>query len=211
MISPPNLLRSMKRRTTTRSARGTPRDGHLRVLDLGALELTNGSGTAVQGTVPVDPIDLSGQRYAAAPPTPGVSLELSRSASGWFLVGSAALAVEGPCWRCLGEASIAVSVRGREFQAHGRGRQPFDENFDSQYFSGDDLDVEAWLRDSVSDALPALILCRGDCQGLCATCGADRNRGACGCDTPDTPVGGPFAGLSERLRGQNGSTNRSGA
>ncbi len=175
------------------------------MLDLGALELVNGSGTTVRATVPVDGLDLSGQRYTAQPSTPEVALELSRSGSGWFLVGAAALAVEGPCWRCLGSASVALHVQAREFQAHGRAGQPFDENLDSQYFSGDDLDVEAWLRDAVNDALPGIILCRDDCKGLCPTCGVDRNHVACACEQPAAIPNGPFAGLSERLRTDDGS------
>jgi uncharacterized protein len=196
----------MKRPTTGRRPdRNHPRDGHLRVLDLGGLELLSGSGTTVTGTVPTVPIDFSGQRYEVLPRTPEVTLELSRSGSGWFLVGTSNVVVEGPCWRCLGEAELSVHIRGREFQAHGRKGEPFDEDFDSQYFTGDDLDVEAWLRDAVNDALPAIILCREGCQGLCATCGADRNGDPCACDRPRSSAGGPFVGLTDRLRGQNGS------
>ena len=196
----------MKRPTTGRKPdRNHPRDEHLRVLDLGVLELSNGSGTTVTATIPVDAIDFSGQHYEILPRTPEVTLELSRSGSGWFLVGSATVEVEGPCWRCLGKAELSVDIRGREFQAHGRKGEPFDDDFDSQYFSGDDLDVEAWLRDAVNDALPAIILCGDDCQGLCATCGADRNGDPCACDQPRPTAGGPFAGLTDRLRGQNGS------
>jgi uncharacterized protein len=41
------------------------------------------------------------------------------------------------------------------------------------------LDVGAWAHDALAIALPAQILCRPDCRGLCPVCGASLN------DDPD--------------------------
>ena len=38
------------------------------------------------------------------------------------------------------------------------------------------------MREHVLLELPLVPLCAPDCQGLCATCGADLNQGPCGCD-----------------------------
>ena len=35
--------------------------------------------------------------------------------------------------------------------------------------------AERWLRDAVAEALPAQILCREECRGLCPVCGIDLN------------------------------------
>jgi uncharacterized protein len=37
------------------------------------------------------------------------------------------------------------------------------------------LDLHAWARDALALALPAKVLCRDDCAGLCPRCGADLN------------------------------------
>jgi uncharacterized protein len=42
------------------------------------------------------------------------------------------------------------------------------------------LDLHAWARDALALALPATLLCRDDCAGLCAVCGENLNRAAPG-------------------------------
>ena len=37
------------------------------------------------------------------------------------------------------------------------------------------LDLRAWAHDALALALPAQLLCREDCAGLCPSCGADLN------------------------------------
>ncbi|MDQ3944419.1 MAG: DUF177 domain-containing protein [Actinomycetota bacterium] len=45
----------------------------------------------------------------------------------------------------------------------------------------DEIDLEQPLRDVVVPELPIVPLCRPDCAGLCATCGANLNEGECDC------------------------------
>jgi len=35
--------------------------------------------------------------------------------------------------------------------------------------------VDRWARDLLADALPARLLCREECRGLCPVCGANLN------------------------------------
>jgi uncharacterized protein len=51
---------------------------------------------------------------------------------------------------------------------------------DEPYVRGYVLDVERWVRDAVAEALPAQILCRRECRGLCPVCGANLNDAAGG-------------------------------
>lgn len=44
-----------------------------------------------------------------------------------------------------------------------------------------DLDLRPALREQWLLAVPAFVQCRDDCKGLCPTCGADLNAGACDC------------------------------
>ncbi len=44
------------------------------------------------------------------------------------------------------------------------------------------LDVSELAESAFFLELPTKVLCRDDCRGLCFRCGADLNRGECGCD-----------------------------
>jgi uncharacterized protein len=52
--------------------------------------------------------------------------------------------------------------------------------------AGDHIDLEPMTREAVVLGLPLAPLCRPDCKGLCPTCGAELNRGPCGCPPPAT-------------------------
>jgi len=43
------------------------------------------------------------------------------------------------------------------------------------------IDIDAALRDTLADAVPASPRCREDCKGLCPSCGINRNDATCEC------------------------------
>lgn len=47
------------------------------------------------------------------------------------------------------------------------------------------VDVRTAVREELALAAPAFPVCREDCAGLCPTCGADLNAGACACVASD--------------------------
>jgi uncharacterized protein len=102
------------------------------------------------------------------------------------------------CARCLVPRAEPVSVDVCElFAASGHG-----EADDAYRLTGTEMDLEPMLRDALALALPLNPLCREECNGLCARCGADLNAGPCGCseDEPDPRWAG-LAVLRERLGG----------
>ena len=112
---------------------------------------------------------------------------------------SGVLVVRGPirtglgltCHRCLTEWDEDLEVALTE--AVG-----FDDGEDEEYaIERDVLDLEPLLRDAVLLEVPLRPLCRPDCLGLCATCGADLNTGP----HPEHEEEGtsPFAGLRDLL------------
>ena len=103
------------------------------------------------------------------------TVDVSRMASGYALHLTFTGRLTGPCMRCLDEASIAVEVDAREVDQAGAG-----EELDSPYVDAEELRVGAWAHDALALALPAQLVCRPDCAGLCPVCGADRNSVACG-------------------------------
>ena len=141
--------------------------------DLGRLHLVTGQGRRLELHVRVKDLRLSGQDYPVAPAPVPVTLDVSRlTGGGWSLRLRFAATPAGPCMRCLEDAAPTFQVDAREVDQPGGG-----EELDSPYVSDDaQLDLQAWVHDALALALPAQILCRPDCAGLCPVCGVDLNR-----------------------------------
>jgi uncharacterized protein len=121
--------------------------------------------------VAIAPFSLGGEAYAVTPEVVPVMLEVSRiSGGGYALRLRFRAAVSGPCMRCLGPAEPAFDVDAREVWQPGEG-----EELTSPYVSRDVLDLGGWARDALALALPAVVVCRDDCAGLCSVCGVNLN------------------------------------
>jgi uncharacterized protein len=109
-------------------------------------------------------------------------------------------AVEAPtvtvCARCLSEQPGRVALDVCELFAPARPSEPEE----SYPLAGTEIDLEPMLRDAVALALPLRPLCRPECRGLCASCGADLNLGPCDCKQDDVdPRWAALGALRERL------------
>lgn len=56
-----------------------------------------------------------------------------------------------------------------------------DEDLEFSLYEGEEVDLSPLVREQVMLSLPTRALCRDDCRGLCTHCGANLNRGECGC------------------------------
>lgn len=140
--------------------------------DLGRLRLSAGEGRRLALHAGHDPLQLSGERYDVAPCPIPLTLEVSRMThDGYALRIRFEVAMVGACMRCLQEASHPVCVDAREVDQRGGG-----EELDSPYVAEGVLDLRGWVRDALALALPTKVLCRPQCAGLCAVCGADLNQ-----------------------------------
>lgn len=140
--------------------------------DLAALKLTPGEGRHIEVGVALDPFELGGERYRIEPPLVPATLDVSRmNGDGYALRLHLQAQVAGPCMRCLADAQPTFDVEAREISQPGGG-----EELSSPYVEEGQLDVRGWARDALALALPTQILCRPDCAGLCAICGADLNQ-----------------------------------
>ena len=146
-----------------------PRDARLRP---GGLRLSPGEGRRLELETPIEPLKLGSERYVArAAARAGASSSVSRMTGGGYALRlrfSAALS--GPCMRCLKRRRPRVEVEAREVDRPGGG-----EELDSPYVHDEMLDLGGWARDAFALAVPAQMLCREDCAGLCPVCAADLN------------------------------------
>ena len=141
------------------------------VFDLGALRLTAGEGRRLELVVALEPFELSGESYRVEPSQVPVHLDISRTTGdGYSLRLRFSAWLAGPCMRCLEPATPAFEVDAREVFQPGGG-----EELESPYVEGGELALGAWARDALALTLPAAVLCRADCAGLCPVCGADLN------------------------------------
>ncbi|HYF28462.1 MAG TPA: DUF177 domain-containing protein [Baekduia sp.] len=139
--------------------------------DLAALQMRAGDGRRLDLDVLLEPLVFGADTYAVTPSPVTVRLDVSRMVgNGWSLRLRFTASVDGPCMRCLTEASPAYEVDAREVDSPGQG-----EELESPYVEGDLLDLQSWARDAFALAMPAQVLCRPDCAGLCPQCGADLN------------------------------------
>ncbi len=143
----------------------------LDALELGSLGLSPGEGRRLSAEVPVEPLILGGERYEVVPARVPAQIDVARTAAGHSLRLRLRAELAGPCMRCLERASVGVEVDVREVHQDGG-----DEQLRSPYATGDELDASAWAHDALALAVPPKIVCREDCQGLCAVCGANLER-----------------------------------
>ena len=114
---------------------------------------------------------FSGTPYETAPDPVPVIVDVSRMTHGGYALRLRfGATLQGPCMRCLEPATPHTEVDVREVDQPGGG-----DELDSPYVTGEELDVDAWAHDALGLALPAQVLCRPDCRGLCPECGANLN------------------------------------
>jgi len=139
--------------------------------DLGRLRMTSGEGRRMEIDVALDSLQFAGETYAIEPEIVTAVLDISAMTRGGYALRLRfGASLRGPCMRCLEPARPQVDVDSREVDQPGGG-----EELSSPYVSDDVLDVHAWARDALVLALPAQLLCKEDCAGLCAICGTDLN------------------------------------
>jgi DUF177 domain-containing protein len=141
------------------------------IIDLARLSLSYGEGRRLDLPVLLAPLELGGQRYAAAPETVQVRLEISKLSGGSAFRLRFSFHIEGPCTRCLEDAGLDTYVDAREVAQEGTD----DEELLSPYVEDERLDLASWAHDAAVLALPTRLLCRPDCAGLCPVCGKSLN------------------------------------
>ncbi len=105
------------------------------------------------------------------------------------------------CMRCLKPVTVPFSSELDLILEVGHGKSPVEE----QELDPDDLgllrledpilDTHPILTEQVHLNIPMKPLCKQDCAGLCASCGADLNSGPCDCDAVTDPRWQALAGL----------------
>lgn len=127
-----------------------------------------------------------------------------------YLDGSASGEIELECSRCLARYRQPLREPFRLVLEPAGARVPADpegaaalaryglwlgDELEAGWFRGSELHLGGLFYEVVSLALPVKPLCREDCPGLCAHCGADLAEGSCSCSGASSAS--PFAVLAK--------------
>jgi uncharacterized protein len=85
------------------------------------------------------------------------------------------------CRRCLSDLEVPVQEDVHLIYADADDAEADDVDVFHVDPRADDVDLRPAIREQWLLAVPAFPQCREDCKGLCPTCGADLNLGACSC------------------------------
>lgn len=148
------------------------------VFDTRELGRRAGAMSSVQRQVEA-PEDLGTEVIAVAPGSPlDLDVRYESVLEGVLASGTVSATATGACVRCLDPVSLPVEATFQELYAysdkarhHAEVSAEADED-DVRELEGDLLDLEPALRDAVVPVLPFQPVCREDCPGLCAECGA---------------------------------------
>jgi len=166
------------------------------VFNLRNVKLRGGQQFRADVDVQLDPLVLGGQQYRPVPAEVPATLTITKATSGTVYELAYRVQLDGPCFRCLRDTAIELSIRATEYQADS---PDGDEELETPYLADDTLDLSAWARDALALELPEKILHSPDCAGLCPVCGKDLN------DEPhahDEVASDPRWAALDELRGQ---------
>ena len=135
------------------------RPGTMRNLDV-EVPAPKDFGTALIGAPEGAPMDLQ--------------LRLESVHDGILVSGTVVTSVHGECSRCLDPIDYELPVDVQELFVFDAAPEGDADVEDDQVYEvrDEEIDLEPMLRDAVITQLPFQPVCRGDCPGLCAQCGA---------------------------------------
>ena len=142
--------------------------------------LTGGQETRVyEAELGFDLFDDGVNRYPVVQKDP-VRLRVTKSGEKRLLFeAEVSFSLSIPCDRCLEPVVVPFSYEVSRKADFGEGAS---EEETAYLVEGYTLDVDALVRDELFMHMPAKVLCREDCKGICNRCGANLNQGDCGCD-----------------------------
>ena len=128
-----------------------------------------------------------GESFAVAGPV-SLAFDVEKDKDRFRLTGRVRATLVLPCSRCLEgfeqdvDAPFDLRYQPKDVgTTDGSERELGDDDLAAAFYENDEIDLGQLMKEQFYLALPMKPLCRDECRGLCALCGANVNRGACGC------------------------------
>jgi len=176
-------------------------------LDLSEISQRDGMRVVID----IDQPCVEGADFVCAEPVQG-RLTFTNSGDLLLIDGTVRTTVELPCDRCLEPPCLPSEVTIEErfpLDEVAHPRLPAEEEieFDNTLATvihldagKPILDLDELVRQQLVMNLPIQLLCKPDCLGMCARCGANLNEGACNCEPEE--AASPLAGLAALLESE---------
>lgn len=119
-------------------------------------------------------------------------LRLSRTKEGILLQAQLEVSVKAQCSRCLIDVNHPIKLNLEELYTTSRIG-----DIEFVIDEGGILDLAPLLRAETLIEGEHRILCKPDCQGICAVCGTNKNTDSCNCESDD--IDPRFAALKQLL------------
>ena len=102
------------------------------------------------------------------------------------LVGTLTATLELACSRCVEPFQLPVNASFDvrylpQSENIGEEREVQEDDLSDAFYRDEQIDLGQLMEEQFYLALPMKPLCRDDCKGLCASCGANLNEETCGC------------------------------
>ena len=113
------------------------------------------------------------------------------------------------CDRCLAAVSLTIDLPFDLFYepnelVTGEGEKELQvKDLEFSVYENDEIDLDELVVEQLALNVPARMLCRDDCRGLCDQCGIDLNLASCNCEKPIDPRWQALADLRERESNKN--------
>ena len=131
----------------------------------------------------LDPVD---ERVKLAQPV-AIKGGVRRTGAGVDVTGHFETRVQVECDRCLKPVELPVSadfaleyITGADYESSSAAALS-EQELSVSVFDGESIDVDEIVKEQILLAVPARMLCREDCKGICPECGIDLNTGQCNC------------------------------
>ena len=98
-----------------------------------------------------------------------------------FIRGAVDVTLSIPCGRCLEEVPTQICFDIDKKLDINDNVLLDDEMEENDYLIGFELDVDKLVYAEILVNWPMKVLCKEDCEGICKVCGANLNKGDCGC------------------------------
>ena len=98
-----------------------------------------------------------------------------------FIRGAVDVTLSIPCGRCLEEVPTQICFDIDKKLDINESVLVDDEMEENDYLIGFELDVDKLVYAEILVNWPMKVLCKEDCEGICKVCGANLNKGDCGC------------------------------
>ena len=96
----------------------------------------------------------------------------------YYIDAKGSVGVKMYCSRCLEPTELLIDFNLNEkFNIN----ESYDEEIEA--FSGESINLDLTVMDSILASLPMKVVCSDECKGLCLVCGQNLNETNCDCDT----------------------------